>query len=155
MSGLSFTPAIKVFPCPNCKETINTSMQVCPFCGAPIDAAAAEASASFTSRISASVSDASYLLTAGGLLLLAFFLRFVPFISGIFGFAYLVLTIGIPIGCIRWWVKYGSIQTTDPDYAPARRRAMMITVLACINFLLWLVMLIASIFLVRHAALNQ
>jgi hypothetical protein len=50
--------AVHVFPCPNCRETINTSMQQCQFCGAAIDAAAAEQAAAHTSRISDAVSDA-------------------------------------------------------------------------------------------------
>jgi len=155
MSSFSLAPEVRVFPCPNCRETINTTMQQCPFCSTPINAAAAEAAAAETSHVSAAVSDASYLRIAAGVLLAFFLLRFVPLISGLCGMAYLVLTIGIPIGCIRWWVKYGAIKTTDPDYAPARSRALLITVLVGANFLLWLVLFVASIFLVRHAALNQ
>jgi len=154
MSSLSFNSAVKVFPCPSCRETINTSMQQCPFCSAPVDHDAAEAAAALTSRISSAVSDASYLRIAGGVLLGFFFLRFVPIIGGMCGIAYLVLTIGVPIGCIRWWVKYGSIHTTtDPDYAPARNRAMLISVLSGINFLLWIGLMIASVYLVRNGGL--
>jgi hypothetical protein len=37
----SLSSGIQVFPCPNCRETINTSMAACTFCGTPIDRSAA------------------------------------------------------------------------------------------------------------------
>ena len=53
MAGTFNLSSVQVFPCPNCKETINTSMQQCQFCGTSIDHAAAEQSAAATSRVSA------------------------------------------------------------------------------------------------------
>ena len=59
--GLGLSARVGVFPCPNCQETINTSMQVCSFCSAPIDPAAAAASAEAFARVNQACSDASYL----------------------------------------------------------------------------------------------
>jgi hypothetical protein len=67
--SLSLSSAVAVFPCPNCTETINTSMQECPFCSAPIDRDAAELSAAATSRISEACSDASYFRIMLGILI--------------------------------------------------------------------------------------
>lgn len=152
-NSLSFTSGIKVFPCPNCRETINTSMQQCSFCGTPIDPAAAEESADLTSRISAAVSDASYLRIALGLLGGFLVVAFVPLISGIGYFGYRVLTVGIPIGCIRWWIKYRTIRTADPDFAPAHRRVLVTSIISGINFAVWLVLVTLTIIAVRHGGL--
>jgi Trk-type K+ transport system membrane component len=130
MSTLSFSPTVKVFPCPNCHETINTSMQQCAFCGVPIDSAAAEASAAFTSRISAAVSDASYLSILGWALITFTVLMFVPFLGLLGGVGLIVLRVAIPIMAIRWWIRYGKLKSADPDLKKARTRAIVMTVVA-------------------------
>jgi hypothetical protein len=44
---------------------------------------------------------------------------------GWLGFTF--LEFAIPFMCIRWWVKYGRIQTTDPDFANATLSASYVT----------------------------
>ena len=128
-SSFSLSRAVAVLPCPNCKETINTSMQQCPFCATSIDHAAAEASAAETSKVSQACSDASFLKIMLGILLPFGLLIFVPLLGmiGLFGFVFvkyatLVMT-------IRWWVKYGKIKTTDPDFSKARRTTIVVGVI--------------------------
>jgi hypothetical protein len=128
--SLSFAPSIKVFSCPNCRETINTSMQQCAFCSAPIDPVAAEAAAEFTSRISAAVSDASYLTVLAWALITFFLLVFVPFLGLVGGVGLIVLRAAIPIMVIRWWIRYGKLKSSDPDLKQARTRAIVVTVVA-------------------------
>jgi len=120
MGSLSLSSHVHVFPCPNCRETINTSMQECPFCSTPIDGAAAETAAAETSRISQACSDASYLKIMLGILLPFGVLIFVPILGmiGLFGFVF--VKYAILVMTIRWWVKYGKIKTTDPDFSKAR-----------------------------------
>jgi hypothetical protein len=67
--SLSVSGTVAAFPCPTCPETINISMQKCPFCGTDIDHAIAGASATETSKISRSYSDASYLKIVPGILI--------------------------------------------------------------------------------------
>jgi hypothetical protein len=118
--SLTLASDIHVFPCPNCNETINTSMQLCKYCNTPIDHAAAEAAAAETSRISQACSDASYLRVMLGLLLPFFGLIFIPLLSLIGAAGFWFLKIAIPVMLIRWWVKFGKIKTTDPDFSKAR-----------------------------------
>jgi hypothetical protein len=140
MAGsLSLSPTVQVFPCPNCRETINTSVQQCPFCSSPIDHAAAEQSAAATSKISQACSDASYLKIMAWALLTFFLLIFIPFLglAGIVGLWF--LRIAIPVMVIRWWIKFGSIKTEDPDFARAKRAAIIIGVVGFLALLnaLW------------------
>jgi len=131
MESFSLTPAVQVYPCPNCYETINTSMQLCPFCKKPIDARAAQTSADATSRISRACSDASYLKIMLGLLVpFAALTLFLPFL-GLLGFiGFLFIKYATPIMTIRWWFLYGRIRTTDPDFSKARGAAILVSVVA-------------------------
>ena len=121
MAGsFSLTPTVQVFPCPHCRETINTTVQSCPFCGTAIDHAAAEASAAATARISQAVSDASYLKVMAWAILTFFLVMFVPFL-GLVGLAGLwFLRLAIPFMLIRWWIRFGKIKTDDRDFSQAR-----------------------------------
>ena len=120
MGSLSLSSQVHVFPCPNCRETINTSMQQCPFCSMPIDGAAAETAAAETSRISQACSDASYLKVMLGILLPFWLLIFVPILGmiGLVGFVF--VKYAVLVMTIRWWVKYRTIKTADPDFSKAR-----------------------------------
>jgi hypothetical protein len=131
MAGsLSLSSAVQVFPCPNCHETINTSMQECPFCSTSIDHAAAEQSAAATSKISQACSDASYLKVMAWALLTFFLVMFIPFLglAGIVGLWF--LRIAIPVMVVRWWIKFRSIKTDDPDFARAKRAAIIVGIVA-------------------------
>jgi hypothetical protein len=136
MAGtLSLSSTIHVFPCPNCQETINTSMQQCPFCSAPIDRAAAEQSAAITSQISQACSDASYLKIMLGILLPFGVIIFFPFLglAGLVGFVF--IKYAVPVMTIRWWIKYSRIKTTDSDFRSARGTVILVS---AISFLILL-----------------
>ena len=128
MSSFSLTPAVEVFPCPHCGETINTTMQQCNFCGAFIDRDAARESAAATARISAAVNDASYLRIMIGVAGVFFLLRFAVVVAWLGLFGFLFFEIAVPILLMRWWVRYGRIRTTDADFRPARKVVIAITV---------------------------
>jgi hypothetical protein len=126
MAGLSLFSRVGVFPCPNCKETINTSMQACSFCSAPIDPAAAAAAAAQFARVNQACSDASYLKIMAGSSFTFLFLRLFPFLGllGTIGFWFLELA--IPLMTIHWWLKFGAIRIDDPGFARARRTALVV-----------------------------
>ena len=133
MAGtLSLSSTVEVFPCPNCGETINTSLDHCSFCSTPIDRAAAEASAAETSRISQACSDASYLRIMLGALIPFGLTIFFPFLglAGLVGFAF--LKYAVPVMSVRWWVKFGRTKTSDPDFRKARKTVILVSAVSLI-----------------------
>jgi hypothetical protein len=87
----------QTFPCPNCGEIINDSMQTCRFCSAPVDPQAASAAAELQTRVNRACSDASFVRTAAAAMFVLLALSIVPFI------------------------KFGRLQTNDLDYNRAKR----------------------------------
>ena len=82
MASLSLSSIVQVFPCPNCRETINTSIQQCWFCSTTVDCAAVPTqTAAATSKISQACSDASYLKIMSWALLTFVLLLFIPFLK--------------------------------------------------------------------------
>jgi hypothetical protein len=124
--SLSLSSKVAVLPCPNCKETINTSMQQCPFCSTPIDPNAANASAEAFGRINQACSDASYLKIMCGVALTFFVIAFVPIVGMIGSWGLLFLEFAIPVMATRWWVKFRSIKTDDPEFIRARQTATFV-----------------------------
>lgn len=136
MAGpLSLSSTVEVFECPKCFETINTSIRTCPFCASPIDADSAQAAGAATSRISQACSDASYLKIMSWTLFTFFLLLFLPLIgmAGYLGMWF--LRFAIPVMSVRWWIKFGRIQTADPDFKRARNLATASTVLGALLLL--------------------
>jgi hypothetical protein len=128
----------QTFPCPNCKEIINDSVMSCRYCGAPVDPQAAAEAAASQARVNQACSDASYLKTAA-LVMWAFFgLSFVPFIPLMF-WAFVVTFFVVLVMIARWQLRFGRIQTDDPDYPRAKRSKNL-------AFLLWLGALFVALF---------
>jgi len=121
MAGsLGLSAAVRVFTCPHCKETINTSESQCPFCATCIDHDEAEAAAASMARINQACSDGSYLKIMAGMLLTFFLLRYVPLLGLIGTVGFYFLLIAVPVMAVRWWIKFGSIRTSDSGFRTAR-----------------------------------
>jgi hypothetical protein len=139
--NLSSQEAVEVFPCPNCKETINTSMRQCPFCSAPVDHNAAITSAASFGKLNQACSDASYFKATFGLaftcLVAPLAIPRIPIpvraLIGVVPFTFFLI-VGT-VMTIRWWVKFSSIQTDDPDFTGARGSAKVIGIVAIILIL--------------------
>ena len=128
--SLSLSSTVAVLPCPACNQTINTSMQTCPFCSASIDHAAATASAEVFARVNQACSDASYLKIMAWSVLTFFLVMFIPLLGlvGVVGLVF--VSYALPVMCIRWWVKYGSIKTADADFVSARHAATAVGIVS-------------------------
>lgn len=123
----------QTFPCPNCREIINDTMETCRYCSVPIDKQIALQAAATQSAVNEACSDASYIRTAAIVMWIFLGLSFVPFI-GMFGYAFLVTLIVVVALLVRWQVKFGSIITADPDYVRARQSKNIALVLLLAAF---------------------
>jgi hypothetical protein len=127
------TQDLDVFECPNCKETIDTSADVCRFCGAKIDHQAAEKAAHLLARVDQACNDASIIRYMGGtaialpigivigVLRNPRFIEHVGFLNVVLGFCVLVLLLSspFPILSLRWWGKYAKLTSDDEDFQNA------------------------------------
>jgi len=120
----------QTFPCPNCNEIINDSMQKCRYCSAPVDPEAAKVAATVQGKVNQACSDASYLRIAAVAMFTFLGLSFVPLLPTYWGF--IVTFFVVIVMFVRWQVKFGGLQTGDPDYMRAKR-------LKNVALVLWLV----------------
>ena len=133
MAGtLSFSLSIHVCLCPNCRAMINTSFQKCPFCSTPIDRSAPRESAAKASTISQACNDARHLKIMLGILIpfavSIFFALLGP--AGLLGVVFIKYAILLMI--IRWWLKYGRIETTNSNYRRARITVILVSAISFI-----------------------
>ncbi len=133
--------ALKSYPCPNCREFINTSMTAYQFCSAPVDPQAAMAAVEAQDKINDACNSASLIRNLAGGMWVCFFARLVPFIGLVATAAMLLLFILVPIRLVYWLAKYGGIQTADVDFKRARRNLL-------IAFGLWLLIIIVPLVLI-------
>ena len=120
-------------------------MQTCRFCSAPVDPQAASAAAEIQSRVNRACSDASFLRTTAAAMFVLLALSVVPFISLITYLGFVITFFVVLVLIIRWQIKFGRLQTKDPDY----QRAKSLRTLALI---LWLVAI--PLFVVRDIAVT-
>jgi len=101
--SLSINQQAGALECPNCKKTINTLAQQCPFCSTPIDPGAAEENTETLARVSDACIDADQVRQRESE------------VSNYPGLDFLVVT---PMKFL-WWVKYGALHTLNPDFVKA------------------------------------
>jgi hypothetical protein len=99
-----FAPAQRVFPCPHCKEFINTSMSECKFCGTAVDYEAAQRAAEIQEQTAKACSDANYLKVTARTMPIFYLVSWVPIIGGIAGWGFLFLLFAVPIMAALWLV---------------------------------------------------
>ena len=118
--------SLKTFRCPNCNEMINTSMEQCRYCSAPVNREAATAAAIAMEKINAACSDASYARIAAGGIPLFFLLSFVPFAGMVGYYGSLALLFIVAVLLIRWYALYkGVLGVSEPDMKQAKRNTLM------------------------------
>jgi len=129
--------ASTLFPCPNCKETIDNTAKTCRFCGQPVDYEAALKAAAELSKVNQACSDASYIKSSAFALPVFFVLRFLPIVSMLGAIGFVGLSIVLPFWSLRWWLKYGKIKTDDAEFLRARKTVAIVgIVVSCVLVLL-------------------
>ena len=115
-SILSAQPSI--LACPSCGQMIYSDSAKCRFCSAEIDPIAAAKGAALQKR----VNDACNLAKVNRHMAAAMWgLFLVGFIFGAARLGVVGLFFAVPVSVLVWQIKYGNLQTTDPDYKKAKR----------------------------------
>jgi hypothetical protein len=135
-----------IFECPNCKETIDANAETCRFCGMKVDHEAARRAAALMAMINKAYSDASYIKIAALAIPVFFLVRIVPFFGWVGLVGVWVLLFAVPIGAMRWSLKYREIATDDAEFRRARSTvkrtglivAGVLVLFLALNFLLFL-----------------
>jgi hypothetical protein len=136
-----------MFRCPSCKEVIRTGKPVCQYCNFSIDGPTAHAEAlKFQAGIDACASAnhiKSLNYAAPVLLLMDIALLYSgstdnPFMSPRMPIYASILPLGALVAVVQWGVKYGALQTDDPDFPEAKRAVKK-------ALILWLVLTVAHI----------
>ncbi len=156
---------LDVFECPNCKQTIDTSADVCRFCGAKINHEEAQSAAHLLARVDQACSDASVLrytavtafcLSVGiliGLLRNPRFIERVGFQNTLLGFCGLAILLSspFPVWSLNWWRKHASL-TSDDDEFQSDRSMVRSTGTTALSFLVAFVSLFCLILIlkIRH-----
>jgi hypothetical protein len=140
-SILSAQPSI--LACPSCGQMIYSDSTKCRFCSAEIDPVAAAAGAALQKK----VNDACNLAKVTRHMATSMWVFFVlGFIFGFARFGVLVLFVGVPVSLILWQIKYGRLQTTDPDFKKARRdRWIALALWLPVGILQFLVLVLAAL----------
>ena len=125
------TEQLHSFPCPKCNELINTRVDRCSYCSAPIDPAEAEAAASVQDQVNRAYSDSSFNRNIAVGMWVFFLIRFIPFV-GIAGWiGMFILMLLVPIRLVMWQVRFAGLKTNDPDHKRAKTNRN-------IAFLIWI-----------------
>ena len=94
------------------------------------------AAAEKMTKINQACSDASFLRTAAFSVLVFIGVMFIPFMGLLGVVGYYFLLVAVPFLAIRWWVKFGSLQTDDSDFRRARTTVIVISALIVIPIVL-------------------
>jgi RNA polymerase subunit RPABC4/transcription elongation factor Spt4 len=145
------SPTFRVFSCPQCSYTMNTTQSRCPSCSTTIDAATAQSAAETLSIVDQAISDASYinivLYTILGVFpaVLAWMAKFhltlpllllSPSLPGLAGTLYVlgllaaITMCGVTVMAVRWWLLFAKLPSTDSDYIAARRKVLSAAAIA-------------------------
>ncbi len=115
-SILSAQPSI--LACPSCGQMIYSDSTKCRFCSAEIDPVAAVAGAALQKKVNDACNLAKVTRHMATAMWVLFLVGFV-FTAGRLGVVGLFFV--VPVSVIVWQIKYGNLQTTDPDYQKAKR----------------------------------
>lgn len=103
------------FQCRNCLEIINAALTNCPYCGAVVEPEAAQT----VPTLAQAAGNACILKLLARAELVLFVLGFVPYLSLAF-FGFLILLVGVPALCLRWWIKYRTLRGAGREYETAQ-----------------------------------
>jgi hypothetical protein len=129
----------RTFPCPNCKEIINDSTTTCRFCSTEIDPGIVALVAEQQAKANQAYCDASFLRTAAAAMFVFLGLSMIPFLPIVY-WGFLITFFVSVVLLVRWQIRFGTLNTSDPDYNKAKRSrniaAILILIAVPIGFII-------------------
>jgi hypothetical protein len=152
MSSILGQSAPQVFACPKCGEMINTSMDQCAYCNAPVDPQWAAWAANAQATIASAFNHANNIMNVARALIAFFVVSLIPFL-GFAGLVFLVTLFAFPILVLLWLSKYQwglqGIDKNHEDLKQSRRRIMKASIIWVVMLFLRLALEIVAIFVLR------
>lgn len=105
----------KTFRCPNCKETVNNTMELCKNCSFRLEEQVVTTAIEKQERINNAYNRASNVRILAGSMWVAFFFSFIPFIGIIGTIGFYLAFIAVPVFLVIWLIRYGSVDRKEPD----------------------------------------
>ncbi len=116
------------FPCPNCREIINDRVKECRFCHTPIDPGIARQIGETQRLANRAFSDSGYTKNAAFLMWGLLAVSMIPFVPWVFS-GFIVTFVAVIGLTVYWYLKYGNLNTSDPDYRKAGNAVRLALVL--------------------------
>jgi uncharacterized Tic20 family protein len=130
---------IQAIRCPHCYEYIDARAATCRFCHGHIDPLSARTAAELQKQVNEAYNTASWLRNVAVVcVIIAVVQFFLPLLESAGKSVGLTIFFALPIMLIVWWVRYGRLQTDDPDYPRAKRNWQ-------IALLLWSLVLVVEV----------
>ena len=137
---------IQVIRCPHCKEYIDARSAHCRFCHGYIDTLTSQVSAELQQRVNNAYNEASWIRNGAGAYAIFVAIRlFVPFLAIGSAVVLPIMSIALPVMLIRWYVRFGRLQTDDPDYPRAKRNWRVALLIFLPVMIIWLVFVLLEI----------
>ncbi|MBK8809854.1 MAG: hypothetical protein IPN69_03880 [Acidobacteria bacterium] len=136
---------IKTFPCPNCSQIINSSMDACRFCSHPLDLDEVSRAVADQNAVNEACNAASNVRILAGSMATLYLLSFVPFIWIICWAMHWILFAGVPISLIAWMIRHSRLKTADPSFRDAKR-AVLTAFLIWAGFAAFRILIVATMF---------
>ncbi|HEV3072776.1 MAG TPA: hypothetical protein VHB47_00040 [Thermoanaerobaculia bacterium] len=128
----------RTFPCPGCRQIIDTTVQSCGFCGVAIDPAAAAMAAPLQEQVQKAWDQAGRIRRFAMAMPVVFLLSFVPTVAVLGRSATDVTLLFILVSLILWSKRFGKLESPDPDLSRARRAVRQ-------ALLVWVAMVVVNV----------
>jgi hypothetical protein len=130
--------------CPACNEIITANSAECKYCSLPLNQHIIGIEVMKFEKVSKAVTEANTIRSSNAALILVGLLCVYLLISGASGlqrvYIHFIPVAGL-IWVISWFVRYGSLQSKDPDWEPARTQVKQSLLMWIIGFVIYLICL--------------
>ena len=135
--------------CPSCNEIITANADQCKYCSVPLDPNTIRTEVDKFEYVSSAVSQANTIKSFNAGLIVVGILCVYLLLSGVSGLGRVYihfLPIGGLIWVVSWFIRFGRLQSKDPDWQPARAAMKQSLLMWIIGFLVYCVCVMWALF---------